>query len=475
MPRPPRLPWAGVLVLVLVLADGISGVDAQSNAAECVTITGSQQCPDYNNRVKVNLTLNANLNHFSQVTEFDAFVNRTIEFLSLGLLSNAGSDLGCPTWDLNYLQYVRGFICEVIYTSDQVIGKCTDKSTVPTLCASQCKSMYDSTFNLINNNCPPNSTVSVVQARTNTLQSINNICAASTTNCFPGLTNEQTNCGFTAYQSASDFCNQTNSANPCCTNLVAPTSAPSETPKEKRPGCFPSLFGIFSCDIVYGAAAGLCFGVLGAVAFVLVLQEQKRNRSLMRIGGTGSAERVQYKMPPGGGGVVPGRRSSAQYSSAGGEAYFDSPSNSVYYPPSTSGPSGSGAPRFVSVVASPVPSQNVSMVFVTSQAPANGTLGAPVTYAQPIYSVAPAPSTLYRTTDNRDSIVVTTAPRSAGAGSSSSPSSVAVRDFDPEQEGDIRLIVGDRVVVKESYGDGWASGINLTTREEGVFPQSHVS
>ncbi|KAJ3028075.1 UNVERIFIED_CONTAM: Sorbin and SH3 domain-containing protein 2 [Siphonaria sp. JEL0065] len=45
-----------------------------------------------------------------------------------------------------------------------------------------------------------------------------------------------------------------------------------------------------------------------------------------------------------------------------------------------------------------------------------------------------------------------------------------VYDFAPERDDEIELKVGQFVVVNQSYDDGWAYGINLTTNKEGNFP-----
>ncbi|KAJ1556805.1 hypothetical protein HK096_010699 [Nowakowskiella sp. JEL0078] len=49
-----------------------------------------------------------------------------------------------------------------------------------------------------------------------------------------------------------------------------------------------------------------------------------------------------------------------------------------------------------------------------------------------------------------------------------------IQSFRPEQEGDIELLVGDKVTVTQDLGGGWVSGMNMRTQMEGVFPQSHA-
>ncbi|KXS19092.1 hypothetical protein M427DRAFT_143367, partial [Gonapodya prolifera JEL478] len=46
--------------------------------------------------------------------------------------------------------------------------------------------------------------------------------------------------------------------------------------------------------------------------------------------------------------------------------------------------------------------------------------------------------------------------------------------YDPQFQGDLRLVAGSKVQVLERYGDGWARGVDLSTGEEGVFPEAYV-
>ncbi|KAJ3264187.1 Sorbin and SH3 domain-containing protein 2 [Chytriomyces hyalinus] len=50
-----------------------------------------------------------------------------------------------------------------------------------------------------------------------------------------------------------------------------------------------------------------------------------------------------------------------------------------------------------------------------------------------------------------------------------------VYDFVPERPDEIKLRVGDEVVVNQEFDDGWAFGVNITTNEEGNFPLDCLS
>ncbi|KAJ3233414.1 Sorbin and SH3 domain-containing protein 1 [Chytriomyces hyalinus] len=50
-----------------------------------------------------------------------------------------------------------------------------------------------------------------------------------------------------------------------------------------------------------------------------------------------------------------------------------------------------------------------------------------------------------------------------------------VYDFMPERPDEIKLRVGDEVVVNQEFDDGWAFGVNITTNEEGNFPLDCLS
>ncbi|KAJ3391455.1 hypothetical protein HDU92_009015 [Lobulomyces angularis] len=61
--------------------------------------------------------------------------------------------------------------------------------------------------------------------------------------------------------------------------------------------------------------------------------------------------------------------------------------------------------------------------------------------------------------------------------SSSSPFPVsdtlqAVYDYVPNLSDEIYLYVGDPVLIKQRFDDGWALGYNMTTKQEGTFPMS---
>jgi len=43
-------------------------------------------------------------------------------------------------------------------------------------------------------------------------------------------------------------------------------------------------------------------------------------------------------------------------------------------------------------------------------------------------------------------------------------------DYDAGMDDEISCGVGDIIIVQEKYDDGWASGINITTGEDGIFP-----
>ncbi|KAJ3395050.1 hypothetical protein HDU84_004509 [Entophlyctis sp. JEL0112] len=50
-----------------------------------------------------------------------------------------------------------------------------------------------------------------------------------------------------------------------------------------------------------------------------------------------------------------------------------------------------------------------------------------------------------------------------------------IYDFNPAQSDELALRVGDSVVVKHRYDDGWAFGSNLTTSNDGLFPLDCLS
>jgi len=51
---------------------------------------------------------------------------------------------------------------------------------------------------------------------------------------------------------------------------------------------------------------------------------------------------------------------------------------------------------------------------------------------------------------------------------------VAVAHFPAEHAGDLAMSMGDRVVLIETVGPNWFRGRDVTTGEEGIFPQNHV-
>ena len=50
-----------------------------------------------------------------------------------------------------------------------------------------------------------------------------------------------------------------------------------------------------------------------------------------------------------------------------------------------------------------------------------------------------------------------------------------LQEFNPEQDDEISLGVGDKVEIIKKFQDGWAHGINLKTGKDGIFPMSCVS
>ncbi|KNE60021.1 hypothetical protein AMAG_05460, partial [Allomyces macrogynus ATCC 38327] len=50
----------------------------------------------------------------------------------------------------------------------------------------------------------------------------------------------------------------------------------------------------------------------------------------------------------------------------------------------------------------------------------------------------------------------------------------AVRGYNPEMNDEMELVVGDTIAITQEYDDGWAQGVNLSTGQIGVFPQTFV-
>ena len=50
----------------------------------------------------------------------------------------------------------------------------------------------------------------------------------------------------------------------------------------------------------------------------------------------------------------------------------------------------------------------------------------------------------------------------------------AVYDFEPDEEGEIKLTFGDRVNLVVNFGDGWAEVTNLETGRKGVVPENYI-
>ncbi|KAJ3095542.1 hypothetical protein HDU97_006818 [Phlyctochytrium planicorne] len=51
---------------------------------------------------------------------------------------------------------------------------------------------------------------------------------------------------------------------------------------------------------------------------------------------------------------------------------------------------------------------------------------------------------------------------------------ICVRAYHAQLDDEMELTIGDRVILKQSFPDGWGSGQNLRTNKEGVFPLSAI-
>ncbi|KAJ1569940.1 hypothetical protein HK096_009250 [Nowakowskiella sp. JEL0078] len=272
----------------------------------------------------------------------------------------------------------------------------------------------------------PNSTV--LTSRQATISNMNIRCNnAPTTDCMLAEDNEL---GFGSYYGAKDYCRQANET--CCQNLTAALATPIAA------GCFQPLFGVITCDLLYGFIVFFVFALISAVFSILFGQERKKHPYT----GPHPTSQTPSNYP------LNRNNSSQGWPSTSTNAGGPITNNRYTRPPSTqfvtSYPPQS---RVVSVMMPPV-------VMLPPPGAAPWNTGA-------VLAVPNAPS------------------ESSGRSRAASDAELVkvyrvIQSFRPEQEGDIELLVGDQVTVTQDLGGGWVSGMNIRTQLEGVFPQSHA-
>ncbi|KAJ3129781.1 hypothetical protein HK098_000151 [Nowakowskiella sp. JEL0407] len=392
----------------------------------CVKLTGSQMCPYYNDLAFINITANIEGHTFSDIAGFDRFINSTINSIESGLFANLVST-GCSGIS-SYMRYPKTVICSLLLNYNEVVGTCNDAAPLPNLCKPVCTNFTQILSTVMQNNptlCPATTNQSTIQARTTTINTMTAKCnAAPASLCVSAMDNEQERCGFTTANAARTYCTSMNNVEPCCSNI---TNDPTTT---YAPGCFAEIGGFLKCDMVYGIGVFLVFALISGVFAVLFLQEQKKNRPISY---ARSRDRDEGRNRA----VESWAMSQSQSSSAGRYASNPKQQSAIY----AQGPPGR------------VPSVIMPNAVPVMMVPASAAWGPPQQMPMAGSNVMGEQSTsqqngqkLYR----------------------------VIQSFKAEQEGDIELLEGDQVTVDQDLGGGWVSGVNMRTREEGVFPKSHA-
>ncbi|KAJ3286577.1 hypothetical protein HDU76_007957 [Blyttiomyces sp. JEL0837] len=371
------------------------------------------------------------------------------------------------------IRYINSFMCSRAVILDStpqagttVPGSCALNSDIanppPPLCFSSCDAFANDYLALLGNSqlCPGVTTAILSNIRT----SATNVCRSFSdgyyslvNNCTLGTTKDQTSCGFgpTRLDQARDYCSKNQNADPCCALLPVSTTSttqsqttsptvstsPTNTGNNSGSGSSSSV----SPALLGGITGGIVVVVIAVVLILYSLKRQKKKQkeAVEKAATKAQLDRIESVMATGAGagGTMNGTLASGL---------------TMVHPPPPLGPWGLDQNNMV-----PPPGSEY-----------NGSHHVPsIGGGIPMYSavggaIVPGASG--------------TVSGSSATGASLSETTFAtvwrvVNSYEPVMDDEVRLIIGDEVVLETIYNDGWARGTNNSTMVFGYLPMACLS
>ncbi|KAJ3098470.1 hypothetical protein HDU97_003969 [Phlyctochytrium planicorne] len=443
-------------LVALLIAIHATLISAQGQ--NCLSLSGSKLCSSWE-KFSIFLDPSANNRPFSTVEQLDSYLSGLVTDLT-----GFQNSYGCPGYTEFSLRYEVSTFCGY-YVQVGTSQECNPPGGPPTLCKTTGNGFLDTYKNIFGNTtiCLANPSSDQQKERNTILDNFGRFVDSLTdsSTCVANVPSEAVNCGFgDSNQLAINFCNATPQS--CCravsgvtlsastatdpatsTTTIAsktvdittqpPTTTTSDTsPTQSSTNSEDQIFGI-NKTIVIGGGIGLGVLIIGVVVgFILCC-------------------------------IRRGRKSAKPIQPGANAGYVGSPNGSFRNPDlgyasqdPYGGPKLQGGQQQMAslnqVEINSGPSMMETVAPVVQNAGAGSGAGA--------------------------ALAVASAAGSAPAGVA--PNQVAetmeaIFNYVPNLSDEIYLYVGDPVIVKCQFDDGWGYGFNMTTKQEGTFPIACVA
>ncbi|KAJ3382035.1 hypothetical protein HDU92_004989 [Lobulomyces angularis] len=380
----------------------------------CISLQGSTACPQYQ-RFSVSDGFKRDSPNSPQtvtVTDFDAWFNQYLG--NVEAFSNwVKAVSGCN--DSNFLatnvRYIKSSMCALLVLAEPPCNS----ETVPNICSSTLSvfsNQFSTDFGLPDNSSQIDpAKCNQVNSNTNLLRSFKEMVNTQpSSNCIPGTDEEVLQCGFSDLNLAKAYCAEVNPADNCCNSQRIGFTAVTD-PLKLLPG-----------ENLLQPSATLSSSNLNPTA------QASKSPTV-----SGSAVPISSSNPVQGGVVA----------------------DNMWTTPVIIGVSFACFVALLAIV--------LTTVLLTRQKKTQSfgkTIGeTPIPYKNNSNDVdASSQSTL-----NADKNAISVA-----------ETMQAIYNYVPNLSDEIYLYIGDPIIVKNSFDDGWALGYNMTTKMEGSFPLACV-
>ncbi|KAJ1555947.1 hypothetical protein HK405_010046 [Cladochytrium tenue] len=482
--RPARPPRATSLAAVTTTAAAsaallVLAVAPAATRADCITLTGSASCPDWQ---AYQVYYNASSSPFDgSVSSFDSYIASMADNTSTGIAAIQNT-YACPGFAGIGLRYHLTVLCGLFVDTATTNNGCNSAAgTVVTTCASSASAFLTSANAMFQNSSvcsqSPDSTSSGYRTvLVDTVSEFVTIIGNNAADCVLAVTGsaEATGCGYYDSAEALTFC-QSNPSSTCCAKVAgfsasstgssSTTSATSTvTSQSASSSTSTTTTAVAASDTtatILGLAQPIFIGtVAGAVALLIAivvgvaiavgrsknrkreLQQQQQQRSAGRTEFSGKPPGQFTGEPPVNGAILAASGGAAAAAAAAAGYYGNAPQDQW-----VAQQQQFGQPSFQD--------QQFQMQQLQMQ------------QQQPPMGGIPLPAGLTGGGFLGDPL--------GGGATPVSETMETVFNYVPNLSDEIYLYVGDPVVVKCKFDDGWGYGLNVTTKMEGSFPLACVA
>lgn len=448
-----------VTLALLLLGSTTSGqkLPAATNSTKCTSLQGSFCGPAW-----TNVSLSAS--YFPTFSAFDETIHRFLRGTDSQALLKAY--VGC-TWDpTTKVRFPHTFFCHYLAFEDSATEGCNatplGPSNGPILCSATCQAWLGSMNSVFNDPtaCPADNST-LVSRRQTLIEHWGDHCRSSMvstndTNCVTAVDIEKSFCGFATLNAAVNFCSGLTVKESCCDDPAIASELARIPATSSKPGLDSSCaFTDFSC---IDPLKMVLFAVLIAILLTaLILVWTQRYKGLKHSSDNDDDESTGRFTSP--------RNDAKRFAVISKPVTVTDHDYSAFLPDYPTLKPVKTLDRAISRQSGTSSTQDfVNRFYASSESPnrtlSRGTNG-----------------------DNINSINNKTLSRSAAATSTKQSSKKggaltnhafsiysAVYDHTPGSKGQLDIVTGDQIVIKEMGEDGSALAVNLNTGQEGLVP-----